>query len=305
MQEAMQMSILVIGSLNMDISITTPRMPDMGETIEGGELYTSPGGKGGNQAIAAARLGGSVSFLGSVGEDMYGAQLKENLQKSNIKFYGSVSQKTATGAAIITICNGDNCIILNPGANELVTPDLIRENVSLFETADYVIMQLEIPVDSVLTAARQAKECGCKVILNPAPYKQLPKELLAYTDILIPNEHEAALLTNITIIDNATAVDALRAIQAAGVETTVITLGSEGCVYNIKDELFFCKARKTTCVDTTAAGDTFIGGLTAMLDKGSSLSAAIEFATAAASVTVSRYGAADSIPTLDEVTAIL
>lgn len=295
------MSILVIGSLNMDISITTARIPNMGETVTGTAFSTRPGGKGGNQAIAVSRLGGNVDFLGVVGNDMYGEILRKNLQDNRVSFYGNVSANTATGAAVITVCDGDNCIILNSGANDLVTPELITENAWLFQKADYVVMQLEIPIETVLTAAKLAKENDCKVIVNPAPYKPLPKELLNYIDILIPNEHEASLLTGIPISNRASAESALTAIRNTGIDTVIITLGSQGSIYNIHENIFFCEARKIKCVDTTAAGDTYIGGLTTMLEKGHSFADAVAFATAAAAITVSGHGAADSIPTFDEV----
>lgn len=298
------MSVLVIGSLNMDISIQAERMPDPGETVIGGDFSTQAGGKGGNQAIAVSRLGAEASMLGAVGNDMYGVQLRENLASNNIHFFGSELENIPTGVAVIVVSDGDNRIVLNAGANEGVTPELVKENEKLFETADHVVMQLEIPIETVLEASRLAKKHGCTVVINPAPYRTMPKELFQYTDIIVPNEHEAALLIGCEISDEKVAVSAVKQIRKMGVETVIITLGDRGCVYNDDDELRFCDAKETDCIDSTAAGDTFIGGLIAMLDGGATLCNAIEFASSAAAIAVSRRGATNSIPTISEVKRI-
>ena len=293
--------ILIIGSINMDISITTDKIPKLGETLVGKGFSTQPGGKGANQAIAVSRLGGNAVFFGAVGSDFYGTQLIKNLKKNNVDFMGKYLDDIPTGVAVITVCQGDNCIILNSGANEYVTNDMIEDNDELFESAEYVVLQLEIPINTVLAAAKKAKMHNCKTVLNPAPYKELPTELFKYIDIIIPNEHEAAALTGIEIIDNQTAIDAVNIIMNLGFQQVIITLGDKGCVYNINRSVKLKNAQKACCIDTTAAGDTFIGGLVAKLSQGASLEASIEFATIASSITVSRYGASDSIPFANEI----
>lgn len=293
--------ILVIGSINMDITTVTSRMPKIGETIVGESFSTQPGGKGANQAVAVAKLGGKVKFFGAVGNDLYGKRLAENLDSNNVEFCGEVIEDTPSGTAVITVVDGDNCIILNPGANNCVTPDMIEKNEHLFEDADYVLMQLEIPVESVLTAAKLGKRHNCEVIINPAPYKTLPDELYGYIDMIVPNEHEAESLTGVYPEDDESCKNAIEAIKAKGIKNAAITLGSKGSVYSTDSELVFTPAKKVKAVDTTAAGDTFIGGMLTYLSMGKTMKEAVEFGTAASAITVTRLGAADSIPSAEEV----
>ena len=293
--------ILVIGSANMDLTVFTDRMPKLGETVTGYDFSLNCGGKGANQAVAAAKLGGSVIFIGALGKDAYGETLLGNFKQNNIRFEGVVSDKVSTGTASITVVGGDNFIILNEGANGIVSPELIEEKADLIKEADFLIMQLEIPAETVARAAEIAKSGGTAVAINPAPMKEMPDSLFAATDIMIPNEHEAELLTGIAVRNKADAERAIKAIRTKGVKTVIITLGEKGCVYNIGEEIFVHPAEKAEVVDTTSAGDTFIGALCVKLSEGESIHKAVSFATKAAAITVSRKGASASIPYAYEI----
>lgn len=294
-------NILVVGSMNMDLTIETERIPKIGETITGKGFKTLPGGKGLNQAIACARLGGNVKFLGAVGDDAYGSQLIETLQSENIVYEGNVLENTSSGIAVITVCNGDNCIVLDGGANSNVSLDMLDEKKSLFEWAEYVIFQLEIPLETVVRGAELAKQCGAKVVLNPAPAKELPNELYQYVDIIVPNESETEILTGISLMDNESCEQAVLTFKNKGVNQVVITLGEKGCVFNSNDKIIFENAIKTEVVDTTAAGDSFIGAICVALGSGKTINEAVRFATKVSSISVSRRGASCSIPYFEEI----
>lgn len=294
-------NILVIGSLNADMTIHTDRMPSLGETVEGYDFSVNAGGKGANQAVAVAKLGGKVKFLGAVGNDSNGNMLLDNLKTSGVVFSGFTTDDVPTGTASITVINGDNFIILNAGANKSITPFIIDEYSHLIREADILVMQLEIPLDSVIRAAVTAKESKTVVILNPAPAKELPDALLKNVDIIIPNEHEAYHLTGISVDSDEKCKKAISELNGKGIKTAIITLGSKGCVYNDGSNIIFRNAEKTTVVDTTSAGDTFIGAVCCGLSEGMSLRECIDFATKASAITVSRKGASCSIPSRDEI----
>lgn len=294
-------NILVIGSANIDLTIQTDRMPKLGETVAGHGFSMNSGGKGANQAVAAAKLGGDVKFLGVIGNDTYGEKLLADLRKSGVFFEGITADGVPTGTACITVVNGDNFIVLNPGANDLLTPEIIEEKAELIRKSDYVIMQLEIPVDSVLRAAVIAKDAGTSVVLNPAPVKELPDEIYRLTDIMIPNEYEAMLLTGISTDNEQGCRAAVEDLRKKGVKTVIITLGDRGCVYNDGDRIIFHPAGKADVVDTTSAGDSLIGALCCKLAFGNSLPESIDYATKVAAVTVSRRGASESIPYAYEI----
>ncbi len=293
--------ILVIGSVNTDFTIHVNRMPTLGETIDGYDFAINSGGKGANQAVAVAKLGGNVKFLGSVGNDSNGEFLLKNLNDSGVEFAGFKSDTSPTGTASITVVNGDNFIILNAGANNCITTQVIDEYSPLIADADILVMQLEIPVDSVVYAASIAKKNGTLVVLNPAPYKEIPQDCFKNIDIIVPNEHEAYLLTGIRIKDEENCQKAISFLCDRGIKTSIITLGSKGCAYNIGKEIYFRNAEKTSVVDTTSAGDTFIGAVCCGLAEGMELKECIDFATKASAITVSRKGASCSIPTRDEI----
>ena len=293
-------NILIIGSINIDLVIHTDILPKLGETLHGSNFMTAYGGKGANQAVAVAKLYGKADMIGAVGHDEFGKLLKGNLEANNVRTEGVKIADTNSGVAVITVCGGDNHIILDGGANDAVSPAWIDANIDLIKNADIVIFQLEIPMETIIYAAKKAKEYGCKVLLNPAPAAKLPEELLDYTDIIIPNEHEAAIITG---YENEE--DALKALYNDGKRNVIITLGSKGCLYNDGTTLKKQKAFAVKAVDSTAAGDSFIGGYCSALCEGKTMDEAIHFATAVSAITVSRSGASVSIPTRDEVETFL
>lgn len=276
-------------------------MPKLGETITGSDFSINSGGKGLNQAVAMAKLGGNVTFLGAVGADANGELLLSEMEKHGIAFAGIKSPAVPTGTAIVTVVNGDNFIILNQGANGLITPELIEDSSYLIQEADYVVLQLEIPMESVVRAAEIAKSYGKSVIMNPAPYAALPDRLYPLIDYLIPNETEAEHLVMSPVASDDDCRSAIRHLCSKGIRNVIITLGSRGCAYNVDDAIFFCPAEKTNVVDTTSAGDSFIGALCSRIARGDALSDAVRYATKVASITVSRSGAAVSIPYESEI----
>ena len=293
--------ILVIGSANADLVIRSPRMPALGETLVGRDLSVGAGGKGLNQAVAAKKLGGDVTFVGALGNDVNGQMLRSRLDACGIDFKGMISDAAPTGCAMITVVGGDNFIILDAGANALITPEVIDAAKGIIADADAVMLQYEIPIESIVRAAEIAKAHGTLVVVNPAPYKEMPSGFYSLVDILVPNEHEAYGLCGIYPEDEHSARAALAALRASGIGTVIITLGDRGCVYNDGDEVVFCPAVKTVAVDTTSAGDSFIGALCVRLSMGDSLREAVKYATVVSSITVSRAGASDSIPYADEI----
>jgi len=298
-------NILVIGSINVDYVIHTERLPKLGETLTGSDFAMNFGGKGANQAMALAKTGCNVKMLGAVGKDLSGELAINNLKSFGIDTSDVMTVDAPTGAAVITVCGGDNHIILDIGANAYVTPDAISERESLFDWADYVVMQYEIPMESVLFAARMTKKHGKTVVLNPAPVKEADPALFSFVDLIIPNEFEAQLITGISPDDDATTEQAIRALQKLGCKEAIVTLGKRGCAYTDGDKIGTAGIYPVKVVDTTAAGDSFIGGLCRTLSEGKSMSEAVAYASIVSSITVSRPGAGTSIPTADEVEEFL
>ena len=295
------MNILVIGSANADLVITTDQMPILGQTIVGRDFSVNAGGKGLNQAVAISKLGGNVSFLGLVGNDANGQMLIDTFRQYGVRFAGKSLDHNSTGIAAITVVGADNFIILNPGANGDMTPEFIAENAHLIHKADYIVLQLEIPTETIVKICQLANESKAKVILNPAPYKEIPEEVYSLIDYLIPNEHEAYGYTGITLNSQEDCIAAVKKLQARGVANVIITLGEKGAVYNYQGQILFHPAEKVTAVDTTSAGDSFIGALVVKLSEGVELPDAVAFATKVSAITVSRKGAAKSIPYINEV----
>lgn len=299
-------NILIVGSINMDYVIHTERLPKLGETITGSDFAMNFGGKGANQATATAKLGHRTKMLGAVGEDLAGGLARKNLEGYGVDCSPVSTVKAPTGAAVITVCGGDNHIILDIGANGCVTPEVIRKQAALFDWADAVILQYEIPVESVLEAAKMGRAHGCRVLLNPAPVKAVDPALYGYVDLVVPNEFEASLLTGVTVTDRESAVPALRKLQKMGCRSALITLGKQGCAYlDEAGEVAYGGIFEVRTVDTTAAGDSFIGGLCVMLCEGKPMREAVRYASAVSALTVSRAGAGVSIPTADEVAEFL
>ncbi len=293
--------ILVIGSANADLVIHSERMPQLGETLNGSNFQINAGGKGLNQAIAISKLGGNVSFLGAVGNDSNGKMLLDELHKNGVSFEGIKAEATPTGIAMITVVNGDNFIILNSGANDMLTPEVIEQFSDMIKESDFCVMQLEIPMETVLKVCEIAKDGNTKLILNPAPFKELPEILFSHIDYLIPNEHEAYGLTGISPDSEETCKNTIHKLKQLGIKNVIITLGERGCAYTKGDDIFFCPAVKAKAVDTTSAGDCFIGALVSKLSVGENIEKAITFAAKASAIAVSREGASKSIPFADEI----
>ncbi|MBQ9121086.1 MAG: ribokinase [Clostridia bacterium] len=297
--------VLVVGSINVDYVIETDRLPILGETLVGKGFSMNFGGKGANQAVALARAGCEVTMLGAVGEDHPGELALENLRACGIDTAGVSRVSGPTGAAVITVCGGNNHIILDEGANGKVTPAYIEERADLFARADVIVMQYEIPMESIVLAAKLAKSLGKRVILNPAPAKKAPRELYAYVDLVIPNEFETKGIVGIEPTDRVKTAKAIAALRALGCADALITLGSHGCAYTDGDEVRFAGIYPVKAVDSTAAGDSFIGGLCAKLGEGHTVAQAVAYASAVSAVTVSRPGAGVSIPDAAETEEFL
>lgn len=301
----MKNNVLVVGSINVDYVIHTDRLPKLGETIVGGGFAMNFGGKGANQAVAVAKSGCNVKLLGAVGHDLVGKLAVENLQSFGVDCAAVTRTEHATGAAVITVCGGDNHIILDTGANADVSAALLEKNGRLFDWADMLVLQYEIPMESVLAAAKLAKQKGKTVILNPAPVKEADPALYGFVDWIVPNEFEAAQITGIEQNGDGDAARAMEKLRAMGCQNAMITLGKRGCAYHDGRAIKYAGIFDVRRVDTTSAGDSFIGGFCAALGAGKSIDEAVYYASAVASLTVSRAGAGVSIPTAAEVARFL
>ena len=298
----MSKKILVIGSSNTDMTIKGERLPVPGETVTGGVFYMGPGGKGANQAVAAARLGGDVAFICKVGRDIFGDSALEGYKKEGIDITHAMRSDKASGTALILVDDsGENCISVASGANGDLTPEDIDSVADVIRGAGFLILQLEIPAETVLRAAKIAHEAGVYVILNPAPAKKLPEEVFKYISLMTPNQTEAAFMSGIDVKDEASLEKAVEVLHGYGVKDVVVTLGSKGSLVLTGGKAEMIPSQKVKAVDATAAGDTFCGGLCVGLSEGLSLTDAARFATKAAAITVQRMGAQASIPTRDEI----
>jgi len=301
----MPAKVVVIGSLNMDLVTRAPRLPRGGETLIGQSFATVSGGKGANQAVAAARLGAEVSMVGCVGNDAYGAELRGALLAERIDCQAVSTVEDSSGVALIVVDdNSQNAIVIVAGANGSLTPQVIDRFDAVLQTADVIICQLEVPDATVGHALKRGRALGKTVILNPAPASRpLPADWFAAIDYLIPNESEASALTGLSVDSLASAETAATRLIAMGVGKVIITLGAQGSLFADGSRLEHFPAPKVKAVDTTAAGDTFVGGFAAALAAGSSEADAIRFGQVAAALSVTRAGAQPSIPTLSDVQA--
>ncbi|MBR3500678.1 MAG: ribokinase [Bacteroidales bacterium] len=298
----MSKKILVIGSSNTDMTIKSPRLPAPGETILGGTFVMGPGGKGANQAVAASRLGGDVTFICKVGRDMFGENAVKGYQKEGIDTSHTLYSDQASGTALILVDDsGENCIAVAPGANGDLSPADIDSVADVIKKADYLILQLEIPVESVLRAAKIAHEAGVYVILNPAPACKLPEEIFKYISLITPNQTESALMTGIEVKDEASRTKAIESFHKMGVKDVIVTLGSKGSLVCQGNEQIMVEALKVKAVDATAAGDTFCGAVCVALSEGKTLEEAARFATKASALTVQKMGAQSSIPYITDI----
>ncbi|MFJ7315902.1 ribokinase [Pseudomonas sp. NPDC098747] len=301
----MPANVVVIGSLNMDLVTRAPRLPRGGETLIGHSFATVSGGKGANQAVAAARLGAQVAMIGCVGNDDYGVQLRDALLAEQIDCQAVSVVEGSSGVALIVVDdNSQNAIVIVAGANGAMTPAVIDRFDAVLQAADVIICQLEIPDATVGHALKRARVLGKTVILNPAPASRpLPADWFAAIDYLIPNESEAAALSGLPVDSLETAESAASHLIAMGAGKVIITLGAEGSLFANGKGFEHFPAPKVKAVDTTAAGDTFVGGFAAALAAGKSEAEAIRYGQIAAALSVTRAGAQPSIPTMSDVQA--
>ena len=299
--------LVVLGSVNADHVLQVASFPRPGETLLGHSYAVIPGGKGANQAVAAARLGADIAFIACVGDDSFGHKMIKEFALDGINTQAvMVETDKPTGIAMIQVAaTGENSICISAEANACLTPERLMPHNQLIEQADTLLMQLETPIATITRAANIAKQAGTRVVLNPAPAQPLSDELLAVVDLITPNETEAELLTGIKVTDMASAQAAANVLHAKGISEVMITLGSQGVWISTGGIGKQVKGFRVDAVDTTAAGDTFNGGLLAGSQAGLALDEAIRFAHAAAAISVTRVGAQTSIPSKAEVTAFL
>lgn len=287
------------------MTIMSNMLPKPGETVLGGEFRMGQGGKGANQAVAAKLLGGDVTFICKVGNDIFGDNAMKHYSSTGLDVSHILHSDKPSGVALITVDkDAENCIVVASGANSDFTEDDVQGIAPLIREAGIVLLQLEIPLPAVIKAAEIAHSAGVKVILNPAPAISLPDELVRCVSLIIPNQCETAAITGIPIIDEESASIAASGLKSKGVKDVVITMGSKGSLI-CDGRTTFVPARKVCAVDTTAAGDVFCGGLCVALAEGRSLTEAVRFATVASSLSVQRHGAQDSIPTREEVDKLI
>lgn len=297
MSKLTRKKIAVIGSINMDLVTATKKVPQVGETVLGESFQTTPGGKGANQAVAASRLGADVTLIGCLGNDTFGRELPDYLRNQGINTdYIKTVPDVSTGIASITLSEGDNSIIVVQGANKFVTPEMVEEHESVIANSDILLLQLEIPLESVEKAVEIAKRNQVNIVLNPAPVQPLSKDLLQKVDYLTPNEHEQDVLLSSNEWTDKERKELL--------EKCIVTKGSKGVTFFQNGERNI-ESFRVNVVDTTGAGDTFNGALAFSLCSGANLEAACQFANAAGALSVTKLGAQSGMPKLEEVNEFL
>lgn len=297
--------IVVVGSLNMDLVVSTPRLPRIGETLKGDSIHYIPGGKGANQAVGCARLGAQVTMIGAVGDDVFGRQIVREMERNGVSTKAiDVLEGMSTGTATILHTPDDNCIVIVPGANGQITAERIERHREMIEHADLVIMQLEIPMDAVSKAIAIAHEAKVPTVLNPAPASVLPAEMAAAVDWLTPNETEFEILANEGPVASLDAMkEAMRRWEKRYGSRMLVTLGERGACFLEDGELSLIEAPVVTPVDTTGAGDCLNAAFSFGLATGKTIKQSVSFAVRAASLSVMRFGAQAGMPTLPEVDA--
>lgn len=295
--------ILIVGSSNTDMVIKTLNFPAPGETILGGRFLMNAGGKGANQAVAAARLGGIVTFVGKIGDDIFGKQAVQQLEDEGINVdFVAVDPENPSGVALITVDrNGENSIVVAPGSNGTLSAADFDKATAMLDESEFVLMQLEIPIPTVEHIASIAATKQKKVVLNPAPAAKLSDELLKNLYMITPNETEAELLTGIKVTDEQSALKSATFLHEKGIEIVIITMGSAGAFLLANGKSEIISAPKVEAVDTTAAGDTFNGALVVALSEGQTIQESIAFANKAAAISVTRIGAQSSVPFRKEI----
>jgi len=300
-------NVVVVGSSNTDMIIKMTRIPKPGETVLGGKFFTAAGGKGANQAVAAARAGGNVTFIARLGDDSLGRQAVNGFIKDKINTDYILFDKTApSGVALIFVAqDGENSIAVASGANANLSPSDILKAKTAIASADVLVMQLETPLETVKKAASIAAAKGVKVILNPAPGQTLDKNILQYISVLTPNESEAEILTGIRVANTENAVSAANTLMEKGVQTVIITMGPKGAFVASDSFTGLVEGFKVKAIDTTAAGDVFNGALSVALAEGRPLNDAVLFANAAAALSVTKLGAQPSAPARKDIDKFL
>ncbi|WP_195334924.1 ribokinase [Paraclostridium bifermentans] len=294
--------ICVIGSLNMDLVVNVDNMPKKGQTLIGSDFKEVPGGKGANQAVAMARLGGDVTMIGKVGTDSFGQTLIDALKNDNVNTTYVHKEDGPTGVAMITVDkNAENSIVVAPGANFKVKENDIDKNIDAIKNSDIVVVQLETPLETIKYALKSAKELGKYTILNPAPAVKLEDSIIANVDLLTPNETELEILSGVSINCEDDILKAAQTMIEKGVKELIVTLGSKGSLYINKEISMFKKSYKVDAVDTTAAGDSYTGALSVAFSKGENIEVAMDFASRVGALCVTKEGAQSSLPTLEEV----
>lgn len=288
---------MVVGSSNTDMTVKTRHIPKPGETVLGGDFTMGPGGKGANQAVAAARLGRDVAFICKVGRDLFGQNAIEHYKREGLHTGGILYSDKPSGVALISVDeSGENCIVVASGANgDFCTADIEACRARL-ESCSILLLQLEIPVAAVALAAEIAHNAGAMVVLNPAPSAALPEEIFRHIDLFIPNETELSDFSGIQVTDADSAFRAAQVMQCKGVSKLIVTMGGKGALICDGNNPVAVPAQKVRAVDTTAAGDTFCGAICVAISEGCSLLEATKFATRAAALTVQKMGAQHSIP---------
>jgi len=293
----------------MDLVVKSPRIPVPGETILGGDFLMVPGGKGANQAVAAARLGARVCFVTRLGDDLFGRESLENFQREGLDTrFVTLTSHTASGVALITVDDvGNNAIVVAPGANAQLSPEDVYQAEAEIRSAGAVVVQLEVPMTAVQCAAELANEAGVPFILNPAPAPVETQNLaslralLARVEVLTPNEIEAQILTGVEVVDDNSACEAVERLLSTGVKAVILTMGAKGFLLAADGTMEFVPALKVKAIDATAAGDAFTGSLAVSLAQGRTLREAGLFANRVAGLCVTRLGAQPSMPTRKEV----
>jgi len=299
--------IAVVGSSNMDLVVKSTRIPAIGETILGGDFIMAPGGKGANQAVAAAKLGAEVFFIAKLGEDIFGSQSLNNFKKEGVNTkYVIQTEETPSGVALIMVDeDGNNLIVVAPGANHKLSPEDVKEAESDIASSGALVAQLEVPIETIEFAAGLANRSNVPFILDPAPAQKLSPQLLKMVDILTPNETEAQFLTGVEVKDQESAGAAAQKLLECGVKNVILTMGANGYLTVSHEGTEFVPAKKVKAADSTAAGDAFTGSLAVGLAQGRTLSDAALFANNVAALSVTKMGAQPSMPTLQEVESFI
>ena len=294
--------ICVIGSLNMDLVVNVDEMPKKGQTLIGENFKEVPGGKGANQAVAIAKLGGDVSMIGKVGNDGFGQTLINALKADNVKTDYIQIENCSSGVAMITVDkNAENSIVVAPGANFRVLREDIDKCIDSIKQSDIVVVQLETPLDTIKYALQESKQLDKYTILNPAPAVKLEEDIIKNVDLLTPNETELEILSGVKIENEEDIIKAAQVMIQKGVKQLIVTLGSKGSLYIDKDNVKFKESYKVDAIDTTAAGDSYTGALSVALSQDKDIQEAMDFASKVGALCVMKEGAQTSLPTIHDV----